>query len=530
MNAGSAGTATVPGTAADGATSRSDVDLARRQTLGDIVRRSAIRHGAKEAIVFGEERISYAQLHENVSRTANAFAQRGVTQGDRIALFAHNSSGFVHAFLALARLGAISVPINYMLGKAEVEFICDHSGVSGAVVEDALLDRFPDVAGLKAVIGTADGWESMHDLIRHEDATEPDVHIADDDPVVISYTSGTESRPKGAVLTSRSLISQFVTCIVDCDFKASDIEVHPMPLYHCAQMFVFLMPGLYVGATNVILPGADPASILQTVEREGATKLFVAPTVWIGMLRHADFDTRDLSTLTKGFYGASPMPVEILQELARRLPDVQLFNLYGQTEMAPVATLLRPEDQLRKPGSAGHAALNVETRIVDDEDNELPPGEIGEIVHRSPHAMTGYYEAPEKTADAFRSGWFHSGDLGRIDEDGFLFVVDRKKDMVKSGGENVASREVEECIYEHPAVEEVAVFGIPDERWIEAVTAAVVLRKDAQATEDDLRAHCKDRLAGYKRPKHIFFLDALPKNASGKIVKRDLREQFSGRP
>jgi fatty-acyl-CoA synthase len=303
-----------------------------------------------------------------------------------------------------------------------------------------------------------------------------------------------------------------------------------MPLYHCAQMFVFLMPGLYVGATNVILPGADPATILQTVEREGATKLFVAPTVWIGMLRHADFDTRDLSTLAKGFYGASPMPVEILQELARRLPDVQLFNLYGQTEMAPVATLLRPEDQLRKPGSAGHAALNVETRIVDDEDNELPPGEIGEIVHRSPHAMTGYYQAPEKTADAFRSGWFHSGDLGRIDEDGFLFVVDRKKDMVKSGGENVASREVEECIYEHPAVEEVAVFGIPDERWIEAVTAAVVLRKDAQATEDDLRAHCKDRLAGYKRPKHIFFLDALPKNASGKIVKRDLREQFSGRP
>ncbi|MEA2167925.1 MAG: fatty-acyl-CoA synthase [Solirubrobacteraceae bacterium] len=448
-------------------------------------------------------------------------------KGDRVALHAHNSSSFVFAFLGLARLGAIAVPINFMLGATEVGFICDHAGVTGAIVEDALVGNVA-IDGMQVVIGEAvDGWEDFEALLAHEDATEPDVRIEDDHPVAITYTSGTESRPKGAVLTSRSLISQFVSCIVDCEFTAGDVELHPMPLYHCAQLFVFLMPDLYVGATNVILPGADPATILRNIEEHGITKLFVAPTVWIGMLRHPDFDTRDLSTLKKGFYGASPMPVEVLQELARRLGDVELYNLYGQTEMAPVATLLRPEDQLRKPGSAGHAALNVDTMVVDDDDAQLPVGEIGEIVHRSPHAMTGYYNDDEKTAAAFKSGWFHSGDLGFVDDDGYLFVVDRKKDMIKSGGENVASREVEECIYEHPSVEEVAIFGVPDERWIEAVTAAIVVRGGGDGDADAIHAHCREKLAGYKRPKHVVFVDALPKNASGKIVKRDLRDQFS---
>jgi fatty-acyl-CoA synthase len=328
-------------------------------------------------------------------------------------------------------------------------------------------------------------------------------------------------------LTSRSLIAQFVSCIVDGEMSANDVEIHSLPLYHCAQLYCFLLPGLYLGATNIVLARAAPDEILAAIERERATKLFCPPTVWIGLLRHPDFQRRDLSSLRKGYYGASAMPVEVLREILQRLPDLRVFNFYGQTEMSPMATLLRPEDQLRKAGSAGRPALNVETLIVDDEDRPVPAGTVGEIVHRSPHAMLGYWNDSDKTAEAFANGWFHSGDLGVIDDEGYLTVVDRKKDMIKTGGENVASREVEEVLYAHPAVQEVAIFGIPDPKWIETVTAAVVLREGERIEPDELIAYCRERLAGFKAPKHVVVVDELPKNASGKILKRQLRARYS---
>ena len=253
-----------------------------------------------------------------------------------------------------------------------------------------------------------------------------------------------------------------------------DVELHSLPMYHCAQLDCFFSVDVYLGATSVILPGPDPATVLATIERERVTKLFAPPTVWISLLRHPGFDTTDLSSLRKGYYGASAMPVEVLRELQRRLPDMQLWNFYGQTEMAPLATILRPHEQLERAGSAGKACLNVETILVDDRDQPVAAGEIGEIVHRSPHAALGYYRDEAKTAEAFRGGWFHSGDLGVMTEDGYLSVVDRKKDMIKTGGENVASREVEEAIYELAGVAEVAVFGVAHPDWIEAVTAVVV--------------------------------------------------------
>jgi fatty-acyl-CoA synthase len=363
--------------------------------------------------------------------------------------------------------------------------------------------------------------------MAYGDDSEPLVgEIADDDPMQIMYTSGTESRPKGATLSSRSLIAQYTSCVIDGEMSAGDVEVHALPLYHCAQLHCFLTPGVYLGATNVILPGADPAGILAAIEAQRATKVFCPPTVWIGLLRHPDFDRRDLSSLRKGYYGASIMPVEVLKEVAARLPGVRLFNCYGQTEMSPIATILGPDEQLTRLGSAGRPVLNVETRIVDDNDEPVPPGVVGEIVHRSPHAMLGYWNDPDKTAEAFRGGWFHSGDLGVLDGDGYLSVVDRKKDMIKSGGENVASREVEEAIYQHPAVAEAAVFGVPDPRWIESVTAAVVLRAGASLTADELIAFLRVRLAPFKTPKTVAFVDALPKNASGKVLKRELRDTF----
>jgi fatty-acyl-CoA synthase len=282
-----------------------------------------------------------------------------------------------------------------------------------------------------------------------------------------------------------------------------------------------------LGATSVILPAPDPAAIIAAIEAERATKLFAPPTVWIGLLRHPAFDGADLSSLRKGYYGASPMPVEILRELRERLPGVDLWNFYGQTEMAPLATILRPHEQEARAGSAGRPGLFVQTKVVDDDGVEVAAGEIGEIVHRSPHATLGYWNDPDKTAEAFRGGWFHSGDLGVFDADGYLSVVDRKKDMIKTGGENVASREVEEALYAHPDVAEVAVFGLPDPKWIEAVTAVVVLRDGAGVSADELVAFCRGRLAGFKTPKRVEVADALPKNPSGKILKRELRERYA---
>jgi fatty-acyl-CoA synthase len=315
--------------------------------------------------------------------------------------------------------------------------------------------------------------------------------------------------------------------VIDGGMTADDVEVHSLPLYHCAQLDCFLSVDVYLGATSIILPGPNPALILETIERERATKLFCPPTVWISLLRHPDFDARDLSSLRKGYYGASAMPVEVLRELQRRLPDVAFWNFYGQTEMAPLATILRPHEQLPKAGSAGRPSINVETRLVDDEDEQVAPGEIGVIVHRSPHAALGYYNDEEKTAEAFRGGWFHSGDLGVMSEDGYLSVVDRKKDMIKSGGENVASREVEETIYRLDGVAEVAVFGIEHPLWIEAVTAVVVPKDGVTLTAEQVDAFAREHLAGFKRPKFVVFTDALPKNPSGKILKRELRARHA---
>ncbi|MFC7048788.1 acyl-CoA synthetase [Emcibacter nanhaiensis] len=514
------------------------INQTRSQQLGDLLRRSARRLPDKTALVYGDQRDTFAELDELVNRTANALREKGIGKGERVALLSHNNRSFVILRFALARLGAVMTPINYMLHATEVAYILSDAGVSAMIAEDALVELSGKAiaeAGL-ALKFTAfiphtgtdvpPGWENVESWFDHPDTDARYVEIDDDDPVQLMYTSGTESRPKGVLLTARALYAQYVSCIVDGNMTAGDVDLHSLPLYHCAQLDCFLSPDLYLGATSILLPGPDPEQILATIEREKVTKLFCPPTIWIALLRHPKFDQVDLSSLCKGYYGASIMPTAIIEELSERLPDLALYNFYGQTELAPVATILGPGDQLRKLGSAGRPALNVETRVVDDGDNPVPPGEVGEIVHRSPQATLGYYNNPEKTAEAFRGGWFHSGDLGRMDEDGYLYVVDRKKDMIKTGGENVASREVEEVIFTHPAVAEVAVFGVPHPTWIEAVTAAVVCKPDANVQIDELLAYCRERLAGYKCPKYIVALEALPKNASGKILKRDLRLSY----
>jgi fatty-acyl-CoA synthase len=515
------------------------VERARRQGLGDLLHRTARRYPGKLAVVAGDLRVSYAEFDAAVNRTAHALADRGLAKGDRLALLSHNCWQYAVLAFAAARLGLVLVPVNFMLGPDEIAFIIRHSEARGMVADDALAataDTALSIAGVTEGLrgwiplsgaAPAAGWEDADAWWRSGDDSPPQVEVADDDPLRLMYTSGTESRPKGVMLSSRSLISQYVSCIVDGGMSADDIELHALPMYHCAQLDAFFSVDVYLGATSIILPGADPAAILAAIAREHVTKLFCPPTVWISLLRHPDFDATDLSSLRKGYYGASPMPVQVLRELQLRLPNVQLWNFYGQTEMAPLATILRPEEQLERAGSAGRAALNVETMLVDDDGNPVPPGTVGEIVHRSPHAALGYYNDEPKTAEAFRDGWFHSGDLGVMSEDGYLSLVDRKKDMIKSGGENVASREVEEAIYQMDGVAEVAVFGISHPHWIEAVTAVVVPRVGAALTAEDVLAHVGGKLAGFKRPKYVVVADALPKNPTGKILKRTLRDQYA---
>jgi len=515
------------------------VASARRQTMGDLLRRSAVRHPTRTAIVDGVFSQTYADLDETVNRTANALAERGLAKGDRLALLGHNSHGFVVAYFACAKLGVICVPVNYMLNPSEVAYILDHCGATAMVAEDLLVPLAEagivaagreDLMPVRGVIGDlapADGWERVANWAAFDVATEPIVDLSDDDPVELLYTSGTESRPKGTILTSRSLIAQHVSCFVDGEMTPSDVEIHALPLFHSAQLHCFFTPSIHLGAVNVLLAKADPAAMLAAVEEQRATKLFCPPTVWIALMNHPDFHTRDLSSLRKGYYGASIMPVEVLAELGELLPDVRLFNFYGQTEMSPVATVLGPEDQVRKAGSAGRPALNVETRIVDDHGVPVAAGEVGEIVHRSPQAMLGYWDDAEKTAETFRDGWLHTGDLGILDDEGYLYVVDRKKDMIKSGGENVASREVEEVLHAHPSVAEAAVFGIPHPRWIETVAAVVVPRAGMSLTVEELRAFCRERLAGFKTPKYVVVAEGLPKNPSGKILKRELRDTYA---
>ena len=515
------------------------VSSARRQGLGDLLARTAARHPDRTAIVWRGLREPYSEFNAAVNRTAHSLTARGAARGDRIAVLAHNCREYLVLYFALAKLGVISVPLNFMLNADEVAFILSHSESSGLVVEDSLAgvaEAALRSAGIEDGIRgwiplrdrpPPDGWEAVSVWADGQDASEPEVEIEDDEPLQLMYTSGTESRPKGVTLTSRSLIAQYVTAIVDGGMTEDDVEIHALPFYHCAQLHCFLTPDVYLGASSVVLEGPDPATMLRTIEAERVTKLFCPPTVWISLLRHPDFDALDLSSLKKGYYGASAMPVEVLKEITRRLPQLDLYNFYGQTEMAPVATILKPHEQLTRLGSAGRAGLNVETLVLDEEDRPAPPGEVGEIVHRSPHAMLGYWRDPDKTREAFRNGWFHSGDLGVMDAAGYLSVVDRKKDMIKTGGENVASREVEEAVFEHPAVAEVAVFGIPHPYWVEAVTAVVVPRPGVSPTPEDLIAHARQRLAPYKVPKYVALADALPKNPSGKILKRELRASYA---
>ncbi|WP_211977612.1 fatty acyl-CoA synthetase [Brevibacterium sp. W7.2] len=494
-------------------------------TVADLIRRSADRFGSRTAVEFGDRTWSYAEFDAAVTAIARELRRLGAGKGDRIAAYGRNSDLYALLYLACARAGFIHVPVNFQLTGDELDYILANSG-AGIVVADS------DLA--EAVAATAHGGSAR--LVGFDDllgpASAPDIapaeegefDVVDTDVAQLLYTSGTTSAPKGAVMTHRALVHEYLSCLTSLDFAGTDRVVHALPLYHSAQMHVFLLPLLAVGAHNIIVTAPVPDDLLALFESRRINSFFAAPTVWVALANSPDLETRNLDSLEKAYYGASIMPGPVLEKLRTRLPGLGFYNCFGQSEMGPLCTVLRPEEHDAHPGSAGRAVLFVETRVVDAAGEEVGPGELGEILYRSPQLCEGYWDRPEATDAAFDGQWFHSGDLVRMDADGYVEVVDRVKDVINTGGVLVASRQVEDAIFAMPGVAEVAVVGIADEKWIEAISAFVVLRDDAgEIAEADVIAHVRDRLAGFKAPKRVTFVAELPKNSAGKILKRSLR-------
>ena len=519
------------------ANSSSQIQRARRQTIGDALTRISERQPNKVAITFAERSWSFAEIDQATNRVARQLLALGLTQGDRVAAYGKNSDAYLLLWLACTKAGLIHVPLNFSLVERELTFLLNQSGAR-ALFMDVELHQYvaqiqvPDSLDFQGTLHEPDA-DKPHQILAWAqdsslDASPLDLALDQQDVVQILYTSGTTSDPKGAMHTHNSLLTEYYSCWQHLDIEGSDKALAALPLYHSAQMHVFTMPTLLAGASSWIMDAVSAEKLLPLIKSEQLNAFFAPPTVWINLLRHPAFDESQLQQLTKLYYGASIMPAAIVQELSQRLPKAGLYNCYGQSEIAPLATVLRPEEHAERPTSAGRPMLSVRTQVIDPQTGEpCAANQQGEIVHQSPQLMVGYWNNPEATEKAFSNGWFHSGDLGYQDEQGYIYIVDRINDVVNSGGVLIASRDVEEVLYTHPMVAEVAVIGLPDERWIEAVSAVVVVKDGQQADKEALLAHAKQYLAHFKVPKHIFFTDSLPKNSAGKLLKRELRNLYS---
>jgi fatty-acyl-CoA synthase len=502
-------------------------------TVDAILRRSASRHPDRIALTFADRRWTYAELDRAVDRVAAVLTGHGLDGGARIAAYGINSDAYLIGFLATSRAGYTHVPVNYALTGGELEYLLTDSGASLVLVDpaqaptlDSVTERLPALRTLPLLPATGEPADGtlLGAALDGVEAAQVDSPAAGGDLAQLLYTSGTTSRPKGAMMTHAALAHEYISCILALDLAADDEPLVTMPLYHSAAMHVFAMPYLSLGATVHLMAAPDIPEILRRVEQDRIGSLFLAPTVWVPLASHPDLESRDLSSLRKAQYGASIMPVTVLERLRARYPELGFYNCFGQSEIGPLACVLRPEEHDARPASAGRPVFFVEARVVDENGLEVADGEQGEVVYRSPQLCSGYWNKPEATEEAFRDGWFHSGDLVVRDAEGFVTVVDRIKDVINTGGVLVASREVEDAIYLDERVAEVAVIGTPDPKWIEAVTAVVVLKDDTQVTEEEIIAGTRDHLAPFKVPKRVVFVDELPRNQSGKLLKRELRQ------
>ncbi len=514
-------------------------------TIGKIFDLTVKKYPNKEALhdVRKNVRFTYREWNDEVNRLANALLAEGVRKGDRVSTFLFNTEELGTAFFACAKIGAVFNPINFRLMSEEVAFILKDAEPKVVLFEKALEpvitsieNRFPDIA-FWFIDEEPPGYaKSYHEKVRAAKADPVHADIDENDLYAIMYTSGTTGRPKGVMHKHRSIAEQSLLVIAATKLESGDVGLVTAPMFHCAELHCAFLPRVHAGGSNVILHHFEPKNVLRLISSEKITKFFAAPTMW-NMLLQENLSDYDIESLKLGLYGAAPMAPSLVHACHDRL-GIKLVQAYGMTEMGPAITFLGEDDQLTKAGAAGQACLNHEIRIVrpnedgvSNPEDTLPPGESGEIIVQGPCMMIGYYNREEATEKAMADGWYHSGDIGYLDNDGYLWVKDRVDDMIISGGENVYPREVEDVLHAHEGVLDVAVVGQPDDRWGESVTAFVV-KKDPLVTEGDLDEWCKssDSLANYKRPRKYLFVEQLPRNASGKIQKFMLRKQMEEIP
>jgi acyl-CoA synthetase (AMP-forming)/AMP-acid ligase II len=523
-------------------------NLIQRVNVGDSLTRTAARYPDRLALVEGagtaaERRLTYAEFNGLVNRFVHGLAGLGYARGDALALASGNSVEFLVTYYACAKLGVVCVPVNLGWRGEEVSYVLGHSKSRGIVIEaqlwpalEAAIANEPGVTDVIVApgIGADDRSRSVPGetvafagLCRGPDA-EPECYVEDRDPISYLYTSGTTSAPKGVVGNHTAIYLESLSVAVEARFNETDRFAAMMPMFHTAQLNAHCTAAVMVGAAIYILRGFDAESLLSLIETEKITQVFGLPMMYRAMLEHPSIGSRDLSSLRRALYAMAPMPDAQL----RSCLDVfgcDFYLLFGQTEMSPVTTFFRPEHQLSHAGAVGTPVANVQVAIMGEVGDLLAQGAEGEIVYRGPHALTEYLDNEAATDAVFEHGWFHSGDIGRFDADGVLWFTDRRKDVIKTGGENVASIEVEKALYAaSPDIAEVVVVGLPHERWTEAITAIVVPRPGAAGlSEAGLLASVRSRLDGYKVPKAVIVRSELPRTSTGKIQKNVLREEYS---
>jgi acyl-CoA synthetase (AMP-forming)/AMP-acid ligase II len=518
-------------------------NLIQRVNVGDGLTRTAARYPDALALIDGERRLTYREFNSLVNRFAYGLAARGYTRSDALALASGNSIEFLVTYYACAKLGVVCVPINLGWRGDEVAYVLGHSRSRGIVIEAQLIPALAKAvtgqAGVADVIvapGTLGdsrvrseeipGAALFEELSEGDDA-EPACFVGDRDPISYLYTSGTTSFPKGVVGNHTSIYLESLSMAVEARFNETDRFAAMMPMFHTAQLNCHCTAAVMVGAAIYILRGFEAGRLLSLIESERITQIFGLPMMYRQMLEHPDIDRRDLSSLRRALYAMATMPEAQLRRCLERF-GCDFYLLFGQTEMSPTATLFRPEHQLSHAGAVGTPVVNVQVAIMSETGELLPPGAEGEIVYRGPHTLTEYLDNPGATDAAFEHGWFHSGDIGRFDADGILWFSDRRKDVIKTGGENVASIEVEKAIYAADEnIAEAVVVGLPHEHWTEAITAIVVPRPGARVEEGELVEQVRQLLASYKAPKAVIAVDELPRTSTGKIQKNVLRDRYA---
>jgi acyl-CoA synthetase (AMP-forming)/AMP-acid ligase II len=498
-----------------------------------VLEHHARRTPTKPIAVHGERAVTYAEMQAWTSEVAGGLATRGVGAGDVVALLSYNNLEFLATIFAANHLGAIAMPINWRLAAPELRFILEHSGaralVCGAELVDlantALDGLAAEVARVRIGDDVAVGWERFDDLRA---AGSPPVRApaAADDLHRLMYTSGTTGRPKGVMLTHANLAWKNFAHVTEFGFTADDVGLACGPLYHVGALDLVTTTMIAVGATTVVHTTFDAEQVVAEIERSRVTTIWAAPAMVRAILDVPSVESRDLSSVRVIIAGGEKMPIPTIERIRTTFPSAWFADAYGLTETVSGDTFLDREHVVSKLGSCGRPCQYLELEIWDEDGAAVPAGARGEVVLRGPKVFPGYWRDPEATAAAFRGGWFHTGDIGVLDDDGFLSIVDRLKDMIVSGGENIASSEVERVIYEHDGVVEVAVVGRPDDRWGEVPVAFVAVGERAGVTGDELLEHCRAQLAKFKVPKDVVFVDALPRNPSGKILKRELRDRL----